>query len=316
MKTLDENFSYGYDEGIYNLRTSPRSQFKCYYRRASRTPASFREECVTVCREISDYAISQDKTPYVLLSGGLDSEVVVRSFIESGRDFHVITNRFCNDLNDHEIEYVERLCSSFNLNPIYVDIDIKEWLLSNESFTFAYDSKCVYSEMLPTMKLMRDVYVDLGGIPVLGNGDLYVSKEINDQWRIGDGTVKYEWQYIEYEYILAWMRYAVGHNIVGSINFFQQTPEVVLSIAQDPLIQNLVKDNPEGKQSSRSTKYQVYKKYWPDIDLRSKFHGAEKIEDLCDYINKDKLLKEFFNYTTRFKIPFNEFVERLMPYGQ
>jgi len=314
MKTLDENFIYGYDNEFYNLRSNSQSAFNCYYSRASQIPSSFKKECVHVCKKISDYAISQNKTPYILLSGGLDSEVVVRSFIESKRDFNVITNRFSNDLNSHEILYVEKLCNQMNIDPIYVDIDIEKWLLTNEVLTLAEISKCAYSEMLPTMKLMHDVFFEMSGIPVLGNGDLYASKEINEDWRFGQSEEKYTWMYIEYEYILSWLRYAVNKNIKGGINFFQYTPEIVLSMALDPLMQNLVNNNPVGKQSTRSTKYLIYKKYWPDIDIREKYHGGEKIPLLTEYLNKDKLLKKYYSYTSRWKKPFDDFVNLLLPY--
>lgn len=315
MKTIDENFVYGYDNKIYNLRSTSRSTFNCYYARANKIPNSFKDECVRVCEKISDYAVSQNKIPFILLSGGLDSEIVVRSFFESGRDFQIITNRFSKNLNDHEIEHVEFLCNELNLKPIYIDIDIESWLISNDAYNFARISKCIYSEMLPTMKLMHDVYFNLGGIPVLGNGDLYVSKEINNDWRVGVSDQKYEWMYIEYEYIVAWLRYAVNTGVKGGINFFQHTPEIVLSMALDPLIQNLVKTNPVGKQSSRSTKYLVYKKYWPESAMRRKFHGAEKISDLCNYLNKDILIKNFYDYSSRWTKSFDSFVNEMMPYG-
>jgi hypothetical protein len=179
MKTIDENFAYGYGNAVHNLRDHPNADFKCYYARAKRTPASFRDECVRVCEKISDYAISQNRIPYVLLSGGLDSEIVVRSYVESNRDFRVVTNRFLNDLNSHEIEHVENLCNSLGIKPHYIDIDVKKWLVGKESSKYAQESQCVYAEMLPTMKLMNNVFFKMNGTPVLGNGDLYVSKEIN-----------------------------------------------------------------------------------------------------------------------------------------
>ena len=313
MKTIDENFFYGYGNDVYNLRSLPRSDFKCYYKKADRIPTSFKEECIRVCKKISDYAISQNKIPVVLLSGGLDSEVVVRSFHESEREFQIITNRFSNGLNDHEIKYVNQLCDDLNLKITYNDINIEQWLISKEAMELADVSKCIYSEMLPTMKLMHEVYFNMSGIPVLGNGDLYISKEVSEDWRLGDRKEKYKWMYIEYEYIVAWLRYAVRTGIKGGINFFQHTPEIVLSMALDPLIQNLILNSPTGKQSTRSTKYLVYKKHWPDAKMRHKYHGGEKISNLTDFINKDILIKNYYQYNAKWKMPFDDFIEMLMP---
>jgi hypothetical protein len=311
--SVDENFSYGYNENFYNLRESSSDKFSCYYQKAQYVPTSFKEESIKVCEKISDYAKKINRVPVVLLSGGLDSEVVVRSFVDSGKDFSVITNRFFENLNAHELYYIEKLSKKYNLSVEYKDLDVINWLVSSDESNFlAHESKCLRPQMLPTLKLLIYVY-EQGGFPVLGNGDLYASKEINPQWRMSGKGEKYIWNYIEYEYILAWLRYCVRNNIEGSINFFQQTPEIVLAMALDPMIQDLVKNNPVGKQSTRSTKYLVYKKYWNDVELRPKFHGGENIDNVCDYIQKTRLNKFYRSYNDKYKLGFDNFVNRLMP---
>lgn len=307
---LDKNFSYGYDQGLYNLRQTKKSKFNCYYRRAQYNPTSFKEECIKVCNQISDYAASLNKIPVVLLSGGCDSEVVVRSFIESGKKFKVITNRFLNDLNLQEISYIDSFFKKYNFPLEFVDIDVESWLLSAEAEEMANISKCTRPEMLPTMKLMSDVYFKLNGIPVLGNGDFYVSKDINPYDRMNLNLKSYQWNYIEYEYILAWMRYAAETGIQGSINFFQQTPEIVLAMGDHPLMKRLFEKNIIGKQSSRSTKYLIYKQFWNDLELRPKFHGGENIKNVCDFLRKTKLVQHR-NYNEKWKMPVNDFLNSL-----
>lgn len=295
---LDQNFTYGYDGEIYNLRSDASSQFNCYYRKAKYHPRSFREECVKNVKKIADYADSVDRTPMILYSGGMDSEVVIRAFQESGRRFKIIVNRFADNLNSHDMLYVKKFLDNHHLSAEFVDIDIKSWLTSNEAMTMAEKSKCAYSQMLPTMKLIDTVYFERQGIPVLGNGDFYASK------------IEGQWQYVEFEYILAWMRYCVDRNIIGSINFFQQTPEIVLAIAQDPLIWETV--NADHEPNLRLAKYRVYQKYWPDIVVRNKFNGMERIKDYCESIN-EKYLKEYLTYTTKWCYDLKGFVNNLQP---
>lgn len=311
--TLDKNFSYGYNDSIYNLRRSPNDVFQCRYTRASRIPRSFKEECIAVCEQISDYSHSVRKIPTILLSGGLDSEIVVRSFLESGREFRVVSNKFKNDLNDHEVDRILKFSKRYHIDLELKELDIINWLLrSDESHVLSHESKCIRPEMLPTMKLLSEVYKG-GGIPVLGNGDLYASKEVNPNYRMNGEGEKYSWMYIEYEYILAWMRYSLQNNIIGSINFFQQTPEIVLSMILEPEIQNLIRNSPTGKQSTRSTKYEVYKKYYPDVEIRPKYHGMEKISNLSDFIRKSKLNRLYGEYNQKFKISMDDFTNLLMP---
>lgn len=310
---LYENFKYGYDNDLYNLRNDRNSKFNCYYEKARYIPTSFKDECVKVAVQISEFAASQNKKPVILLSGGLDSEIVVRSFLETGRPFDTVTNRFLNDLNSHEIVKVESFCSKFNLNPTYIDIDIEQWLIGDQALAMAEDSKCSRAEMLPTTKLLHDVYFNMNGIPVLGNGDYYLSKDVNPHWRMKTSNDKHQWNYVEFEYILAWMRYAVKKNIMGSISFFQQTPEIILSMALDDEFKNLIETNPNGRHTSRSRKYRVYKRYWPDLIMREKFHGGEQILNLCDYVQKQYLNRRYREYTSKFRIPVKDFLNLINP---
>lgn len=297
-KILDENFSYGYDGQLYNLRSSPNSIFQCHYRRAKYIPGSFKDECIKICHKISDYAESVGRIPVILLSGGLDSETVVRSFLDADRNFKIVVNRFNKGLNSQEIEFVTKFLELKNLDASFIDIDIEKWLFSKESLQMAEDACCPYSEMLPTMKLIDRVYNEMNGIPVLGNGDLYASY-IDDVWT-----------YVEYEYILSWMRYCVKKNIVGSINFFQQTSEAVLAMGLDSFITDTVIKCQEP--NLRFTKYKIYQKYWNDSEIRPKYNGAEKIQNICDEINF-KYLKQYSDYTSKWKIPLKDFLSNLLP---
>lgn len=298
INLLDENFSYGYNEGRYNTRSSG-SEFKCYYTRANYIPISFKQECLRVCEQISHRAESLNKIPYVLLSGGADSEVVLRSFIESNKPFKVITNRFSKDLNSHEVEVVEKLSKKLNVDVLYQDLDIEEWLSSSESLSLAEQSKCYQAEMLPTMKLMDYVHQELKGIPVLGNGDFYANRIDGD------------WNYIEYEYILAWLRYAVAKEMTAAVNFFQQTPEIVLAVGTDPIMTEIFESPEIDSINSRYAKYKIYEKYW-NVEIREKFHGCELIQNLCDQVQQ-KFLYTYKDYTDKWKMPVHDFLKILMP---
>lgn len=295
---LDENFSYGYDGQLYNLRNGPHSIFQCHYKKSSRKVKNLKEEAKIVCGKINDQAVRLGRTPMILLSGGLDSEIVLRSFIESGCKFLALSNKFTNDLNAHEIFYIEKLKEKFNFDHQYIKLDIVDFLTGDTINKYIDDSKCTKPEMLPTMRLIEHVYHDLNGIPVLGNGDFYVGKDGRD------------WNYIEYEYILAWMRFCVVRNITAATNFFQFTPEIVLSVGNDTLMSNLFLNSPEGKVSSRSTKYLVYKKNWIDVELRPKFHGSERVMDLCDDM-RNNICLEYSQYDGQWKMPVDDFLHRL-----
>lgn len=294
---IDQHFSFGYNGNRHNLRQHQSDTFQCSYSKASRTVMPFKDECLNVCEIISNYSNTNKKIPYVLLSGGADSEVVVRAFLELGRPFKVITNRFAKDLNAHEIEIVDKLSKELDFEVIYVDIDILTWLGSPKSLRMAEQGKCFQAEMLPTTNLMDYVYFELNGIPVLGNGDFYANQLDGD------------WKYVEYEYILSWCRYAIANQMTAAINFFQMTPEIVLSVGRDPIMLELFQSSQTEIINSRYAKYRIYQEHW-NIQIREKYHGCELIQDRCDQMQKD-FLSAYKPYTDKWKMPVHEFLHRL-----
>ena len=151
-------------------------------------------------------------------------------------------------------------------------------------------------------------------MPILGNGDFYAVRFINPEWRLRDFTApKYQWEYIEYEYILAWFRYAIKHKIVGGLGFFQHNAEIALAMGIEEHIVNTITGTDEGKQSTRSSKYEVYKKYWPEFENRQKYHGGEKISGLCDMLRKNVLLPQYGDYERKWTMDYFKFIDLLMP---
>jgi hypothetical protein len=213
--TLDNNLTYGYCGGVFNPKNKLSvDSLNCSYARALRVPGTFKEECINTAKILGQEAARLNRVPMIFLSGGLDSEVVVKAFIEAGVDFQTVTFKFKDNHNQHEIHYVEKFCKHHGITPRYLEIDIIDWLETTEAKDLFVNSYCTYTEMLPHMKLMNTVWNDWGGMPVLGNGDLYVVRDINPVWRMQDRTAsQYIWKYVEYEYILAWFRHAVSQNL-------------------------------------------------------------------------------------------------------
>jgi hypothetical protein len=104
------------------------------------------------------------------------------------------------------------------------------------------------------------------------------------------------------------MRYCSKKNIQSAVNFFQLNPEVVLAMGDDPLIKTTLSQNE--KTTLRSTKYKVYKKYWPEVEIRTKFNGAEKMQDICDDLNQT-ILNQYKIYTAKWMMPVEDFLNTL-----
>lgn len=268
--TLDNSFVFGYGAGVFNpLDKSPENALYCRYERCTREPGSFRAECVQTALLIGEHAKKLGRTPYVLLSGGMDSEVAVLAFIEAGVPFKAITFRFKNLLNAHEIVHVERF-KKLGFAHEYFDIDILSWYKTPEAAKLFDESQCASFTMVPHMKLMSHVH-ELGGLPVLGNGDVYLEQDAG------------RWKYVELEYMLAWYRHAIKNRILGAIGFFQFTPEITLAMLREPKIQAIGENrDPYATkiyETSRFIKYAIYRKFWPELVNRQKYGGQERVRE-------------------------------------
>lgn len=309
--TIDDHFTFGYN-GIpfVEKQNYDTDKFFCTYSRCSRQPGSFKEECINTAKEVSTQARKLGRIPYVFLSGGLDSEVVVKAFIDAGVNFKVISFKFEGNFSDHEIHYIDKFVNKHSLDHTYYSID-PDWLITSDAEKYAEQSQTSQSEMLPHMKLMKHVWENLNGFPVLGNGDLYVSKDISVEWIFDRSKPKYQWNYIEFEYILAWNRFAIKNGILGCLGFFMHNPEIVLAMIKDPDMNNCINDKIPYKMSSRSTKTVVYIRAWNDLEPRLKYHGSEKLGGRCIDLNRKYSAK--FQTTNTWEMPVCKFEKLLEP---
>lgn len=260
---------------------------------------------MTTAKLLVQQARNLGRRPVILLSGGLDSEVVVKAFLDAAPGaFDLATFRYPNHLNDHELKYVKLFCDRHDLHPTYYDIDILNWARSNEARQLFLDSECAYFEMVPHMRLVSEIW-EHGGFPILGNGEVLLEK------------VNRAWQYVEYEYDLAWYRHAAHNGIGGTMGFFQHTSEIVLAALLDPQTVNLGTGKNGAAnallRTSREIKYKMYRDHWPDLEKRTKFHGAEKLgsflPELAATVGKHRALK----YDDKWLLPYSDFVSLISP---
>jgi len=76
--TRDNHFKFGYDDTFFVDRVRGDQKFSVTYGQCKSPIFDWRYHCTKSAEEIS--VTYKDKPIYVCLSGGIDSEVVVRSF--------------------------------------------------------------------------------------------------------------------------------------------------------------------------------------------------------------------------------------------
>ena len=311
----DRNFfEFGFSDVVdgethevpFSFRTKDSDGWFVRYGRCHRLPLSFRRECLNTARLIRD---STDLPIDICFSGGVDSEVALRSFLEAGIPVRVISLRFANGLNRHDVEWVERSCERLGVEPTFVDLDLlKFW--GGDAQSYADRTQCVSPQLLSTMWLADQT----DGFCVFGSGENFIVKRVPKEYVSGvTPYLRSTWDLFEKEKIAAWYRHFIVQGRDAAPGFFQYTPELMLSWFLDEMGCDLWNDRLEGKRNSVSSKLAIYQRHF-EIEDRPKFTGFENVQGE-DAIERRKLRLQYNACDHIVKTPVPTLVRSMLPMG-
>lgn len=292
--TYNNHFKFGYlqkssdnkyVENFYANRNSEADDWIVKYGQCEKNVSDFRTECIRAAQKIYDNR--QGLKIDVLFSGGSDSEIVLRSFLELGVDFNVHIMRFDDYLNAHDWSYAYVICQNLNIKPIFHDLNLLKFWRTEEFRNFTWLSKCVSPQLVPHMWLMNRV----DGLAIMGSGECYTARvDIVENRSTNFDNTNYSkhvpWVLYEREKIASWYRFPMARNQPAVPGFFQYTPEIMYSFLVDETSLLLHSNQHIGKLSNKGSKFNIYKKYWPELVDRKKWSGFEKV------LEHDRVLRE------------------------
>lgn len=255
------NFYYNSNKD-QKFRYQETDNWQVEYPLSSRPQGDFVSECISAATQLSKFA-----KPLLMFSGGIDSEVMVRSFKESGCNFDVCIADY-NGLNNHDIVYAFECCEELQIVPIIVSVDLEEFW-SKELEFFANKSQ-TFSPQLCTYMKVSSYFQD--HLVVIGGGENHLVKE-NETWYLS-----------EKERISSLHRYFINSNQMGWGGFFQYTPELIRSA-----MNSMTKYLNDTVTDSKEFKLKFYRDHW-SVKERPKYTGFEKVQDL-DYKYRNRLKK-------------------------
>lgn len=217
----------------------------------------------------------------VLLSGGVDSEVVVRVNQDLSIKQNVYVFRFENDLNIRDVESAHIICKNLNIPLKIIDFNISKFF-ENEAESYYKKTFCSRVEALPRLKWHE--FFD--GPLIFGDGEPYLRRKLG-----GDYNIQSIWNMVfsEHEFIHYLYTLNVEKNIIGP--WYHFTPEIHGNFLKIDLVQNLINDQYTGKQSSLSSKVNINRQVCADILTKPKLVGYEGKNDAPGYI--PHFMKEF-----------------------
>jgi len=305
--TLNNHFKFGYNKNWFVDRDTEDDNWTVQYGQCERPLKDWREECKFAASTI--YEKRQGLPIDLLFSGGLDSEMMLRSFYEIKVPFNVHFVDY-ETYNRYDRRWAEKICNSLKIKLNIHTLDIKKFWLSEDCLKIAETSKCISPQLLTQQWLMSKV----DGLPVLGSGECYTARtDIAIQKALRRGgkntnDIGYEnnvdWVLVEREKIATWYRYPIKLNRPAIPGFFQYTPEIMLSFLDDSFLHELHRNLKKGKLSNSSSKYNVCSQYWPELKKRIKRSGFEDLRDE-DFTLRTKLNSYYkmyhFEYWTELK---------------
>lgn len=305
--TFENHFRFGYDnENNFSPRQSPQQKFTAEYGPISDPNVlNWRKANELAAKKIFE---RREGDLVLLLSGGTDSEICLRSFIDQNIPIKTITLRFQDVDQDAELKDIERLISTYSLRHEYLDIHLMEFVQSKEFYETIDAVKCVSPIIGCHLWLANQIH----GTPVIAQGEAELKKQIPQDYI--PGVSPYEpspWSLYESERLCSIYVNFIQRRKPAIPGFFQYLPEQTYSfLTRNSLLSDLINHRVVGKLGTRTSKNLISQQFYPDIPLRQKLHGWENIQKFHDKLRADLALR-FPHNDANCKIEYHDLVRGL-----
>ncbi len=306
--TFHNHFQFGYQsDRLYAVRSTSDEIFYARYSQPSRPITSWREANTTACLEISRKAVGDI---WVLLSGGVDSEICLRSFLESKIPVRVASLRLKNGLNNHDMAYVKKLEAELSLQVTYFDLDAEAFFNSQDMESIVNPIQCI-SPILAAHLWLAD---QLDGTPIIAQGEPYFIKQVPEDYIPGESPyLPSSWFLVESESLCSLYRHFILQDRPAIPGFFQYLPEQFYSYMKfNPILLDLVNNRIVGKLGTRTSKNKIAYQFYPELEPREKYNGFEKIQSMVD-LKRSELTTRFPHSDQLYYIGYDELLSQLEP---
>lgn len=161
---------YGWGEQLYGYRRNTKDKFWFKFNKCTQHPLDFRSECIRAVKLIYE---STEKKILIHFSGGIDSEIICRAFIEANLPFEVCIWRYNHKINQHDIEYAIRFCKEYDIKYTFFDMDILSFIQIDvfDIFKQKFFCHCWWSNVA------KYVMSQMDGYQILGDGHLNLNHD-------------------------------------------------------------------------------------------------------------------------------------------
>lgn len=256
----------------YWYELNPDTGFKFGLGKCERYPHDYPTELELTARLVVEDNPNQGdeiRTPNIMLSGGMDSELVARAFLMADLSFSVHIGQWFyrgEVVNEHDTKYAFDFCRNNDIPPIDHRIDLDP-LIDGSDGDRLFEEFGIWSvRMMAQMVLMERIDRMFYGPILTGDGELCMQRNY-DGWSFYHSNVG-TWR----------STYARARNI-PLVQFLHYTPEVYASMLNTPMVYALGTDRYPGKLGANSSKIHAMRFWFPDMESRPCLHGFESIDE-------------------------------------
>jgi hypothetical protein len=262
--TLNGWMSWSFNDSPYGLRTNNDDIYKLHIdvSKVSTTTGSYKEELYNSAKMMRDSFVGQFD---VLLSGGIDSEIVVRTFKDLMIPHNTYIFRYENNINYKDVSSAIEIATSLNIPYKVIDFKLEKFFES-EAHDIFQKSGCIRAGRLPHLKFLD--YLD--NIPVMGEAEPYWLRVLG-----GDYGRKSSWIFPlnESNHNASMYLHSLGRDNI--CDWYEFNPNLIKAFNTLPIIQDLINDRLHGKRSCWTSRTPIHQQIWPDIKHKHKLTGYE-----------------------------------------
>jgi len=253
----------------------------------------FKEECILAAENVRNK--NKNNLPImVMMSGGIDSQLVAESLLLAGIEFKCVIGKLFTTLaqkkvifNEHDYSYAERWCNKNKIDILYCDIDIYK---SAESLSEYVLSAKGFSPQYACHMFMMKWCNDNGYFFVAGNGEMDIVLKDNEYYMLDE----------QREFTL--LNFCNLHNIEGEFQFWKQDARLISAFIELPTVKWLMSQNIP---RILDYKHRCFSDVF-EFELREKKTGFEHIQE-WDSIMRNHLKQYVGCYDHKYHTPINKF---------
>ena len=195
-------------------------------------------------------------------SGGGDSELALRCFLELGIPVNVISFRYNDNLNRRELQRALDVCQDLGINQTVIDLDLKKFF-ENDAYDLWTTGYYLNAGRLVHMKMLE--YMD--NTPLFCDGVIQSAHAISRHQ--GEWSIRFK----EISISLANYANRIGRPAVA--NVFDFSPRPLARFLRIPTVAGLFTNRLPEVNDYSVIKYQLLNQLYPEIAIRPKMTGWE-----------------------------------------